>query len=79
MCVQRIEEARIVAKQQGIAIADGAIRTACEQSCPADAIVFGNVHDPRSRIAALRRDERHFFVLEELNVQPAVGYLEKKA
>ncbi|MGZ5451358.1 MAG: 4Fe-4S dicluster domain-containing protein [Thermoanaerobaculia bacterium] len=79
MCVQRIEEARIVAKQQGIAIADGAIRTACEQSCPADAIVLGNVHDPRSRIAALRRDERHFFVLEELNVQPAVGYLEKKA
>ena len=77
MCVQRIEEARIVAKQRGIAIADGAIRTACEQSCPADAIVFGNANDPKSRIAALRRDSRHFFVLEELNVQPAVGYLEK--
>ncbi len=77
MCVQRIEEARIVAKQQGIAIADGAIRTACEQSCPADAIVFGDANDPKSRLAALRRDERHFVVLEELNVKPAVGYLEK--
>lgn len=78
MCVQRIEEARIVAKQQGLAIADGAIRTACEQSCPADAIVFGDANDPKSRLAALRKDGRHFFVLEELNVRPAVGYLERK-
>jgi len=77
MCVQRIAEARVVAKQNGIAVADGAIRTACEQSCPADAIVFGDANDPKSRIAALKRDPRHFHVLEELNVQPAVGYLEK--
>ncbi|HUP62013.1 MAG TPA: 4Fe-4S dicluster domain-containing protein [Thermoanaerobaculia bacterium] len=75
MCVQRIEEARIVAKQQGLPIADGAIRTACEQSCPADAIRFGDANDPKSRIAALRKDERYFVVLEELNVKPAVGYL----
>jgi Fe-S-cluster-containing dehydrogenase component len=77
MCVQRIEEARIVAKQQGLPIADGAIRTACEQSCPADAIVFGDANNPKSRVSRLRKDRRHFFVLEELNVQPAVGYLEK--
>jgi molybdopterin-containing oxidoreductase family iron-sulfur binding subunit len=77
MCVQRIEEARITAKQKGVAVADGAIRTACEQSCPADAIVFGDANDPKSRIAKLRKDERYFVVLEELNVRPAVGYLEK--
>jgi molybdopterin-containing oxidoreductase family iron-sulfur binding subunit len=76
MCAQRIEEARIAAKQSGTPIADGAIRMACEQSCPADAIVFGDLNDPKSRITALRRSHRHFFVLDELNVKPAVGYLE---
>ncbi|HXG59244.1 MAG TPA: 4Fe-4S dicluster domain-containing protein, partial [Thermoanaerobaculia bacterium] len=76
MCVQRIEEARIAAKQRGEPIADGAIRTACEQSCPADAIVFGDRHDPKSRVAALVRDKRHYVVLEELNIKPSVGYLE---
>lgn len=75
MCAQRIEEARIQAKVRGDAIADGAIRMACEQSCPADAIVFGDLADPKSRIAAARRDRRHYRLLEELNVQPAVGYL----
>ncbi len=75
MCVQRIEEARIEAKQKGIAIPDGAIRMACEQSCAADAIVFGDLNDPASRISAARRSNRHFRLLEELNVQPAVGYL----
>ncbi len=75
MCVQRIEEQRIEAKQKGIAIPDGAIRMACEQSCPADAIVFGDLNDPRSRISKTRKDPRHFRLLEELNVDPAVGYL----
>ncbi len=75
MCVQRIEEARIEAKQRGGAIPDGAIRMACEQSCPADAIVFGDLNDPKSRISAARKDRRHYRLLEELNVQPAVGYL----
>jgi Fe-S-cluster-containing dehydrogenase component len=77
MCVQRIEEQRIVAKQRGIAIPDGAIRMACEQSCPADAIVFGDLNDPKSRITKVRKDPRHFRLLEELNVDPAVGYLRK--
>jgi len=76
MCVQRIEEARIVAKQKGLPIADGAIQTACQQSCPADAIVFGDAQNPKSRIAALRKDDRYFVVLEELNLKPAVGYLQ---
>jgi Fe-S-cluster-containing dehydrogenase component len=75
MCVQRIEEARIVARQKGLPIADGAIQTACQQSCPADAIVFGDAANPRSQVARLRRDDRHFVVLQELNLKPAVGYL----
>jgi Fe-S-cluster-containing dehydrogenase component len=75
MCVQRIEEGRVEAKRLGIPIADGAIRTACQQSCPADAIVFGDLNDPKSRIAEARRDGRHYRLLEEINVDPAVGYL----
>jgi molybdopterin-containing oxidoreductase family iron-sulfur binding subunit len=75
MCAQRIEEARIVSKQQGTPIADGAIRMACEQSCPAEAIVFGDLNDPKSRISALKKDARHYRLLEELNVDPAVGYM----
>jgi molybdopterin-containing oxidoreductase family iron-sulfur binding subunit len=78
MCAQRIEEARIVAKQKGVPIPDGAIQTACQQSCPADAIVFGDANDPKSRVSAAKRDPRHFYVLEELNVKPAVGYLERR-
>jgi len=75
MCAQRIEAARIEAKQRGIAIPDGAIRMACEQSCPAEAIRFGDLNDPKSSVAAARKDPRHYRLLEELNVQPAVGYM----
>jgi molybdopterin-containing oxidoreductase family iron-sulfur binding subunit len=75
MCVQRIEEARIQARQRGVPIADGAIQLACQQSCPADAIVFGDLQDPRSRVGAARKDPRHFRLLEELGVDPGVGYL----
>ncbi len=75
MCAQRIEEARIEAKQLGQPIKDGAIRMACEQSCPADAMVFGDLNDPKSRISAIRRDPRYYRLLEELNVDPSVGYL----
>ena len=78
MCAQRIEEARIEARQKGIRIPDGAIRMACEQSCPADAIVFGDLNDPKSAIGKARRDPRHFRLLEELNVDPAVGYLARQ-
>jgi Fe-S-cluster-containing dehydrogenase component len=75
MCVQRIEEARIQAKQRGAAIADGAVQMACQQSCAADAIVFGNINDPNSRIAQVVRDPRYYRLLEEINVDPGVGYL----
>jgi molybdopterin-containing oxidoreductase family iron-sulfur binding subunit len=74
-CVQRIQEAKIESKRTGAPIQDGDIRTACQQSCPAGAIVFGDLNDPNSRIARLARDGRQYRVLEELNVGPSVHYL----
>lgn len=74
-CVQRIQEATIVAKKEGQFPADGEIQPACQQSCPARAIVFGDRNDPNSAVAHARANPRHYLVLEELNVRPAVGYL----
>jgi molybdopterin-containing oxidoreductase family iron-sulfur binding subunit len=74
-CIQRIEEARIQAKKQGRAIADGEVRPACQQSCPAGAIVFGDMNDPQSAVARLIKSGRHYRMLEETNVKPSVGYL----
>jgi molybdopterin-containing oxidoreductase family iron-sulfur binding subunit len=74
-CVQRIEAARMEVRRHDKPIADGAIQTACQQSCPAEAIVFGDLNDPASRVAKLARDPRRFGVLEEFNFRPAVNYL----
>ncbi|MBI1984414.1 MAG: 4Fe-4S dicluster domain-containing protein, partial [Acidobacteria bacterium] len=74
-CVQRIQEAKIEAKRNGTHVADGALRTACEQSCPAQAIVFGDMNDPSSRISKLISNARHYRILEEFNFRPSVGYL----
>jgi molybdopterin-containing oxidoreductase family iron-sulfur binding subunit len=74
-CVQRIQEAKLEAKRVGEKFADGAVRTACEQSCPAGAIVFGDLNDPASRIAKLATSARAYRVLEEFNFRPAVHYL----
>jgi molybdopterin-containing oxidoreductase family iron-sulfur binding subunit len=74
-CVQRIQEAKIESKRTGTALQDGDIRTACQQSCPAGAIVFGDLNDPSSRISRLARDGRQYRVLEDLNVGPSVHYL----
>ena len=74
-CVQRIEEARIEAKRQGRGIEDGDIRPACQQSCPAGAIVFGDMNDPNSAVSEAIRSGSHYRVLEEINVRPTVGYL----
>jgi molybdopterin-containing oxidoreductase family iron-sulfur binding subunit len=74
-CVQRIQEAKFEAKGEGRQVADGDIQVACEQSCPAQAIVFGDLNDAESRISKLRHDPRHYVVFEELNVQPSVGYM----
>ncbi len=74
-CVQRIEEARIKAKKEGRAIADGDVRPACQQSCPAGSIVFGDMNDPESAVSKLIASGRHYRMLEETNVKPSVGYL----
>ena len=74
-CVQRIQDARIEARRLGRAPADGDIQTACQQSCPSRAIVFGDLNDPESRVAKLAKGSRAYRVLEELNVQPAISYL----
>ena len=77
LCVQRIQEAKAEAKQAGVPVADGKIQPACAQSCPAGAIVFGDMNDPESRLSQLKQDRRHYTVLEELGVKPVVGYLAK--
>jgi MoCo/4Fe-4S cofactor protein with predicted Tat translocation signal len=77
-CVQRIEETRITANADGRrAIRDGEIKTACQQTCPADAIVFGNINDPTSRVAKLKKQERDYALLGDLDVRPRTTYLAK--
>ncbi|MCC7243210.1 MAG: 4Fe-4S dicluster domain-containing protein, partial [Acidobacteria bacterium] len=74
-CVQRIENAKLEAKRLGEVMAPDAVQTACQQTCPAQAIVFGDANNPDSRVARLMKDPRHYRVLEDLNVGPSVGYL----
>lgn len=78
-CVQRVVEAKNNAKMEGRSVADGEITTACQQACPAQAIVFGDLKDPASRVNQLREQHkpRGYRVLEELNTQPAVVYLKE--
>ncbi len=76
-CVQRIRRAEIRARLAGQRIADGALMTACEQTCPSNAIVFGDVADPTSRVAKLHRNERAFEALNELGTLPRTRYLAK--
>jgi len=74
-CVQRIEQVRIKAKVDGRrAIKEGEIKTACQQTCPAEAIVFGNINDPDSRVAKLKKQERNYAMLAELR-HPAAHHL----
>jgi len=77
MCVQRIQFAKNTALQGSRPLADGDIQTACQQACPAQAIVFGDLADPDSRASKLRRDPRHYNVLADVGAKPNVGYLKK--
>src|SRR5882724_2676120 len=74
-CVQRINEAKIDAEKEGRPVRDGEIATACEAACPAQAIVFGNVNDPASRVAKLKAEQLNYSLLAELNTRPRTTYL----
>jgi molybdopterin-containing oxidoreductase family iron-sulfur binding subunit len=77
MCVQRVQEGKMKSKVAGEKLHDGAIQTACSQSCPADAIVFGDINDTNSAVAKMAADERMYHLLEEVGIQPNVFYLTK--
>lgn len=76
-CVQRVNEARIEAKKAGRKIADGDVITACQQTCPGEAITFGNIADPKSKVAVSRTDPRSYLLLEELQTRPRTSHLAK--
>jgi molybdopterin-containing oxidoreductase family iron-sulfur binding subunit len=77
LCVQRVQEAKATAHREGRPLRDGEVQTACQQSCPARAIHFGDINDPDSRVAKLAKDGRAFRLLEELNIGPSITYLTK--
>ena len=74
-CVQRINRARIAAERENRAIRDGEIKTACEQACPVEAIVFGNNNDPASRVSQRKSETGNYALLGELNTRPRTTYL----
>ena len=77
-CVQRIQATRIAARRDGHEDWRGlGGKTACQESCPAKAITFGDATDPRGEVAAMKKSPRAFQVLAELGVRPAVTYLAK--
>jgi MoCo/4Fe-4S cofactor protein with predicted Tat translocation signal len=74
-CVQRIQEAKIHSAEQDRTIRDGEIVTACQQVCPAEAIVFGNINDPNSRVSKLKAQSRDYVLVADLNTRPRTSYL----
>jgi molybdopterin-containing oxidoreductase family iron-sulfur binding subunit len=74
-CVQRINAARIQAKREDRLIRDGEVVTACQAACPTQAIIFGDLNDPRSRAAQLREHPLNYGLLTELNTRPRTTYL----
>ena len=76
-CIQRIRDSKSIAKNENRTVFDGEIKTACQQTCPTDAIVFGNAIDKKSALNKSKKSLRSYHQLEELNFQPNVTYLSK--
>jgi len=77
MCVQRIQGGKLQAKMEKRPLKDGEIKMACQEACSANAIVFGDANDPNSEVSKALRSERIYYVLEEINVKPGIGYMTK--
>jgi molybdopterin-containing oxidoreductase family iron-sulfur binding subunit len=75
MCVQRIREAEISAERAGTPLRGNTVKTACQQACPANAIVFGSLTEPGSELARRRDEPRAYSVLAELGTEPRIRYL----
>jgi MoCo/4Fe-4S cofactor protein with predicted Tat translocation signal len=74
-CVQRINYAKIESEKQDRKVRDGEIQTACQATCPAEAIVFGNINDPNSRVAKMKAEKLNYGLLADLNTRPRTTYL----
>jgi MoCo/4Fe-4S cofactor protein with predicted Tat translocation signal len=74
-CVQRVNSAKITAEKEDRSVRDGEIVTACQQSCPTEAIVFGNINDPNSRVSQLKKQSTNYAMLAALNTRPRTTYL----
>ena len=74
-CVQRISAGRIQSEREGRRIQDNEVKTACQSVCPAEAIVFGDLNDPNSRVSTLKAEQRDYALLHELNTKPRTTYL----
>ena len=77
MCIQRILEGKGTAKDENRDVRDGEIQTACSQTCPAQAITFGDLANPESLVTMKSLGERKYWVFQELNTKPGVTYLQK--
>ncbi|WP_353131779.1 TAT-variant-translocated molybdopterin oxidoreductase [Pseudopedobacter sp.] len=77
MCIQRIQAGKLQAKIERRELKDGDIKMACQQTCASNAIIFGDANDPNSEVSKALKNERVYYVLEEINVQAGVGYMTK--
>ncbi len=77
MCIQRIQAGKLQAKMEKRPLKDGDITLACGSACSANAIIFGDINDPESEVSKALRNERVYYILEEINVQSNIGYMTK--